>query len=79
MQLTYAKTIFAENYGIPPNTHKITKKFKHIGDVDPEMQMNPYNLNEIFFIIQTAGASNIYIEFTDHGGELGVCLCFQKP
>lgn len=46
---------------------------------DPEMQMNPYNLNELFFIIQSAGIYNIHTEFTDHGGELGVVLYFQKP
>lgn len=46
---------------------------------DPEMQMNPYNLNELFYLIQSAGIRNAYVVFTDHGGELGVYLYFQKP
>ena len=45
---------------------------------DPEMQMNPYNVNELFFLIQSAGIHNIYLTFTDHGGDLGVYLFFQK-
>lgn len=46
---------------------------------DPEMQMNSYNLNELFFLIQSAGVKKTYLEFTDHGGELGAFLYFQKP
>ena len=45
---------------------------------DPEMQMNPYNVNELFFLIQSAGIHNIYLRFTDHGGALGFYLYFQK-
>lgn len=46
---------------------------------DPEMQMNPYNVNELFFIIQALGIHDIYLEFTDHGGEFGIFLYFRKP
>jgi SAM-dependent methyltransferase len=46
---------------------------------DPEMQMNPYNLSELAFLLQTAGIARFHSEFTDHGGELGVFLFFQKP
>ena len=46
---------------------------------DPEMQMNTYRLNELFFMLQSIGVQNIYTQFTDHGGELGVYLYFQKP
>ena len=45
---------------------------------DPEMQMNPYNVNELLFLIQSAGIHNIYVRFTDHGGALGFYLYFQK-
>jgi len=47
--------------------------------LDPEMQMNPYNLNVLFFLLQSFGITNIYLDFTDHGGELGIFLYFQKP
>ena len=46
---------------------------------DPEMQMNQYNLNDLFFLIQSEGIRNIFLDFTDHGGELGAFLYFQKP
>jgi SAM-dependent methyltransferase len=45
---------------------------------DPEMQMNPYNLTELAFILQTSGVTQFHACFTDHGGELGVFLFFRK-
>jgi SAM-dependent methyltransferase len=48
-------------------------------DVDPEMQMNPYNLSELAFMLQAAGVQAFQAQFTDHGGELGVFLYFRKP
>jgi hypothetical protein len=41
------------------------------------MQMNPYNMNEILFLLQCRGVQRTYVEFTDHGGELGVSLFFS--
>lgn len=46
---------------------------------DPQMLMNPYNLSQIAFLIQTAGIPRMHAEFTDHGGELGVFLYFRRP
>ena len=46
---------------------------------DPEMMMNPYNLSEIAFLMQSAGIARFHAEFTDHGGELGVFLYFRRP
>lgn len=46
---------------------------------DPGMQMNLYNLDEIFFLIHSRGITNIHVEFTDHDGVLGCFLYFQKP
>jgi len=45
---------------------------------DPEMQMNSYHLNHVFFLLQRAGITRLHTEFTDHGGELGVFLFFQR-
>jgi hypothetical protein len=53
-------------------------KIEH-ADRDPEMQMNQYNVNELLSIIQSLGIRNLYMEFTDHGGGLGVFFYFQKP
>ena len=46
---------------------------------DPEMNMNPYNLSELAFLMQSAGIQRVQADFTDHGGELGVFLYFRKP
>lgn len=46
---------------------------------DPEMQMNPYQLSELAFLLQSAGVQGFQAQFTDHGGELGVFLFFKKP
>ena len=46
---------------------------------DPEMQMNPYQLSELAFLLQSAGIPGFQAQFTDHGGELGVFLFFKKP
>lgn len=46
---------------------------------DPEMQMNPYSLSELAFMLQSAGVQGFQAQFTDHGGELGVFLFFKKP
>ena len=45
----------------------------------PEMQMNAYDLNALFAILQTARVDDVYLQFTDHGGALGVMLYFRKP
>jgi len=50
---------------------------KSVGD--PVMLMNAYNLSEIAFMMQTSGIAQFHSEFTDHGGELGVFLYFQRP
>jgi hypothetical protein len=49
------------------------------GSGEPMMQMNPYTLNPLFHVLQLSGIRNIYVEFTDHGGEYGLTLFFQKP
>jgi len=47
--------------------------------IDPEMQMNYYNLSELMFILQRGGVERVFTEFTNHGGALGVFLVFQQP
>lgn len=46
---------------------------------DPGMQMFSHDLNALFFLMQTRGVRRCHAEFTDHGGEYGVSLFFQKP
>jgi SAM-dependent methyltransferase len=79
IHLTYSKTRFASTFGVAPQAlpSRATKSQSIPTDADPEMQMNPYNMNEILFLLQCAGAQRIYVEFSDHGGELGVFLFFS--
>ena len=44
----------------------------------PQMQMNAYPLNEVWRIIQAAGIRQIHVLPTDHGGCLGLVLCFRR-
>jgi SAM-dependent methyltransferase len=81
IHLTYSKTRFAANFGARPSepvmsAHEVRRAPP---DADPEMQMNPYNLNEILFLMQTFKVRTFHVDFTDHGGELGVFLFFQLP
>jgi SAM-dependent methyltransferase len=79
IQLTYSKARFASTYGLaPPELPRVdTSTPRAAADADPLMQMNPYNLNEILFLMQRRGILQFHAEYTDHGGELGVFLFFQ--
>ena len=45
----------------------------------PLMQMNSYNLNEVFEVIQKSGVRKSIVHYEDHGGVLSVAIFFQKP
>jgi SAM-dependent methyltransferase len=78
-QLTYSKASFASTHGLaPPELAPVGAPHPRVAtDTDPLMQMNPYNLNEILFLMQRRGILQFHGEYTDHGGELGVFLFFQ--
>ncbi|WP_444917106.1 class I SAM-dependent methyltransferase [Microbulbifer sp. JMSA003] len=44
----------------------------------PRMQMNNYDLNKLLSQIQREAMSHCYLDFTDHGGALGVTFYFKK-
>ena len=46
---------------------------------EPLMQMNAYNLNEVFFLLQKNGIKNAHLEYEAHGDFWGVRIYFQKP
>jgi len=83
LQITYAHSTY-EKTGRPAFgmlkyvVRKIIKKIPLLTK-DPDIEMNRYDLNELFFILQKEGIVNFYTEFTDHGGDLGVYLYFCKP
>jgi 2-polyprenyl-3-methyl-5-hydroxy-6-metoxy-1,4-benzoquinol methylase len=83
IQLTYSKTRFASTHGVAPTPPPAVMASPDLPassvatTVDPEIQMNPYNINEILFLMQCRGVQQFHAEFSDHGGELGVYLFFS--
>lgn len=80
VQLTYSKTRFASTHGVAPTPTPAVAASPDLSastGVDPEIQMNPYNINEILFLMQCRGVQQFHAEFSDHGGELGVYLFFS--
>lgn len=84
VHFTYGRTYrpsrlltFVQKY-IPLSTNLINLKNGRKFSA-PQMQMNTYNLNRLFLIIQRVNVSNCYMTFTDHGGELGVVIYFKRP
>jgi len=61
-----------------PFAHKLMNVIRGREFSAPKMEMNEYDINRLNVILKTAGASVFHSEFTDHGGELGVVLYFQK-
>jgi SAM-dependent methyltransferase len=81
IQLTYSKAHYASTHGIPPASPATSPSRDALvrlrpAGADPEIQMNPYNLNEILFLMQSRGVQQFHVEFSDHGGELGVFVFF---
>jgi len=44
----------------------------------PLMQMNSYDLNEVFALLQKNGVTDVDVSFTNHYNYCGVSLCFKK-
>jgi len=45
---------------------------------DPGIQMNAYDMNNLLYMMQKNNVSEIYAEYSDHGGWLGMILYFRK-
>jgi len=91
IQLTYARSKYSNTFGEKPKErvqnivkHQVKLFLSKLGliempkSVGPGMQMNSYPLNRVLFFLQSQGVKELYTEFTDHGGELGVMLYFKK-
>jgi SAM-dependent methyltransferase len=95
LHVTYAKAVHADRYGAPPPIVAGRRRLSALKAVaaklglvrrapgaaegDPVMQMNCYPLNDLLFIAQQARVYVAHMEFTDHGGELGVFFFLRKP
>jgi hypothetical protein len=43
------------------------------------MQMNHYDLNRLFVILQDCGLTRVTVEFMDDGGNIGAYLLLRRP
>jgi 2-polyprenyl-3-methyl-5-hydroxy-6-metoxy-1,4-benzoquinol methylase len=81
IHVLYSKSKYAATNGVAPSPGSaayllgLLPKFSD----KPQMQMNPYTMNELLFFMQSQGVQRCYSEFTDHGGELGILLFFAMP
>jgi SAM-dependent methyltransferase len=81
IHVLYSKTRYASTYGVAPVPAPwagLLPLLRRQSD-EPEMQMNPYLMNELLFFMQSRSVQRFYADFTDHGGELGLFLFFQVP
>jgi ubiquinone/menaquinone biosynthesis C-methylase UbiE len=44
----------------------------------PVIQMNTYDLNKIFLMMQKINVRDFYAEYTDHAGDLGLLIYFKR-
>jgi ubiquinone/menaquinone biosynthesis C-methylase UbiE len=44
----------------------------------PVMQMNAYDINKLFFVMQKSNVYGFHAEYSDHGGWQGIVLYFTK-
>jgi ubiquinone/menaquinone biosynthesis C-methylase UbiE len=51
------------------------KKFRNL----PQMQMNSFNLNTIFQLLQDEGITEVFSTYTNHYNYYGITLVFKKP
>jgi SAM-dependent methyltransferase len=72
-------TMYGKAVGSLKTLGLTTQEQREAESRDPEMQMNAYNLSEIFFLLKQAGVLRLHAQFMDHGGEQAVLLFFQKP
>ncbi len=92
IQMTYSKARYEKAWGVEPwmrrlvkrslrGPYRTLKRLLHgvLAQCDPEMQINAYSLNEVLFLLQRAGVHSFHAEYTDHGGEFGIFIYFQRP
>ena len=80
IHVLYSKSAYDTSLGVAPASSAVLSLPSAArDDLDPEMQMNAYGATEALFLLQRRGVHRVHIEFTDHGGELGLFLFFRAP
>lgn len=73
------RPILSRLHGLGRRVERIMRRWIRRLPPDPEMQMNTYDANSLLFSVQELGVQELFTEFTDHGGTLGVMLYFRRP
>jgi SAM-dependent methyltransferase len=87
LHMTYAREKYRSHLGAIPLLSRAVQMIRRpfsslhreVTRREPAMQMNPYPLNQVLYLLQTAGVTEFHSEFTNHGGHLGLVLYFTKP
>lgn len=61
-----------------PFGHNLLNLIRGKGFFARHMQMNEYDLNKIFYVLQMSGVSQLYTEFTKHRHKVGIIIYFKK-
>ena len=86
LHMTYAHTKHRANLGVRPRAARLarfisrplTRIRRQITHREPQMLMNPYDINRVLFLAQDCGVRRGGIEFTDHAGHYGVILFLRR-
>ena len=78
VHVLYSKSHYAATLGVPTQTAALSQNLNRLSP-DPEMQMNAYGATEVMFTLQSLGVQRVHVDFSDHGGELGMFLFFLVP
>jgi SAM-dependent methyltransferase len=78
LHFLYSKASYLATHGVAPRQEvQPVAPTPTTPGRDPEIQMNPYEMNQILFLLQRRGVDRFHAEFTDHGGELGMFVFFR--
>lgn len=86
LHMTFAKQKYAYNLGMQPlhrrafsdAGRRLSKLRRMISGGEPQMAMNPYNLNRVLFLFQRMGVETGGFRLTNHVGNLGVMFYVRR-
>jgi SAM-dependent methyltransferase len=77
IHLLYSKSAFSPSLGVAPEP--VQPADTGVVSAEPQMLMNAYGATEVLFMLQMSGVQRVHVDFSDHGGELGMFLFFRIP
>jgi SAM-dependent methyltransferase len=86
LQVTYAHTKHRANLGVRPRVSRLLRFLgrplrrmrRQLAGREPQMLMNPYDLNRVLFLAQSCGVRHGGLRFTDHAGHWGVMFFLRR-